>query len=466
MKNILRFLLGSALMTWLAVSTDGLTGLWTEKVAFGDGPTSPRVEAQPLKVVVISQPLTYRRLAALETGYEYDLLHHFALDAGYRLHVKVVKNRQEMLQHLAQNKADVAAARWTAAEVQNQRFLSGPAYDEEKLSLICRQNVETNFTFTGNLDRHNSFRLLINGDVMNSQATHHWIEVLKARAPRIQVSNRKGLSTAAIFRQIEQAKVDCTVADRLEAHYYLRFFPKLAVVKDISPTRSYHFLISNKRADLQNQMRVWFTKAARKQTLSTTKSFYKEKIQELSRYDVVQFLKARDKVLPQYSSTFKKHSREFGIPWQLAAAVAYQESHWKADAESFTGVKGLMQLTMETAEHLGVEDRTDANQSIWGGSKYLKMLIERQPKGIPFKERLSLALATYNVGPAHMIDAQKLALRLGKDPYSWKDLKTVLPLLGNAAYLDELKYGAARGQEPVDFVHRVLAYLDLISVKI
>lgn len=453
-------------MTWLAVSMDGLNGFWTEKQAFGEGPSSLRVEGVPLRLVVLSQPLTYRKLASLETGYEYDLIHHFALDAGYKLQVKVVNSRSEMLKLLSQKKADVGAARWTSTDIQSLRLLSGPAYDEEKLSLICRQDVEANFTFTGNLDRNNNFRLLLNGDIMNSQATHHWVEVLRARAPRIQITSKKGLSTSTIFKQIEKSKTDCTIADRLEAHYYLRFFPQLTIVKDISPSRSYHFLIANQRSDLQKQMRVWFTQAARKQTLSSTKAFYKEKIQELTRQDVVQFLKARERVLPLYSETFKKHSREFGIPWQLAAAVAYQESHWKADAESFTGVKGLMQLTMETAEHLGVEDRTDANQSIWGGAKYLKMLLERQPKGIPFKERLALALATYNVGPAHMIDAQKLALRLGRDPYSWKDLKTVLPLLGNEAYLDELKYGAARGQEPVDFVHRVLAYLDLISVKI
>jgi membrane-bound lytic murein transglycosylase F len=121
-----------------------------------------------------------------------------------------------------------------------------------------------------------------------------------------------------------------------------------------------------------------------------------------------------------------------------------------------------MQLTQETAEYLGVEDRTDLSQSIWGGIKYLKVLLNRQPKGLPFQEKLALALATYNVGPAHMEDAQRLAKKMKKNPYLWNDLKQVLPLLANEEHLPELKYGPARGQEPVDYVHKVFAYLELI----
>jgi membrane-bound lytic murein transglycosylase MltF len=41
-----------------------------------------------------------------------------------------------------------------------------------------------------------------------------------------------------------------------------------------------------------------------------------------------------------------------------------------------------------------------------------------------------------------------------------------LPLLADPEYLPELKYGAARGQEPVTYVTRVFAFLELITTAI
>ena len=86
------------------------------------------------------------------------------------------------------------------------------------------------------------------------------------------------------------------------------------------------------------------------------------------------------KTLPQWRKQFEKFGRQYGVPWTLIAAVAYQESKWDNDAISHTGVRGLMQLTTLTAEHLGIEDRKDAIQSIQGGSFYLKYLYEKSPK--------------------------------------------------------------------------------------
>jgi membrane-bound lytic murein transglycosylase F len=167
--------------------------------------------------------------------------------------------------------------------------------------------------------------------------------------------------------------------------------------------------------------------------------------------------------LPQYQSAFKKAGRDHNLPWQLVASVAYQESHWNPDARSFTGVRGLMQLTTETALHLGVEDRTDPEQSIKGGSKYLRTLYNGTPRGLNSKDRMALALAAYNVGLAHLKDAQKLAEKMGKNPNSWRQLREVLPLLADPEYAEQLQYGTARGHETVEFVERVKSFYSLMN---
>jgi membrane-bound lytic murein transglycosylase F len=73
-----------------------------------------------------------------------------------------------------------------------------------------------------------------------------------------------------------------------------------------------------------------------------------------------------------------------------------------------------------------------------------------------------MALAAYNIGLAHLRDAQTLAERLGKNAHAWRDLKQVLPLLADKRYYPSLKYGYARGREPVRYIHRIRDYEDVI----
>jgi membrane-bound lytic murein transglycosylase F len=189
---------------------------------------------------------------------------------------------------------------------------------------------------------------------------------------------------------------------------------------------------------------------------------YKLYLSELNRHDVLNFMKRSRRTLPDFETEFRNAAREHKLPWQLIAAVAYQESQWNNEAVSYTGVKGLMQLTKDTATHLGVEDRTDPLQSIHGGAKYLRYLLNKTPSYLNFKDRLYLALAAYNVGYAHLRDAQKLAERKGMNPNSWRHLREVLPLLEDRAYEKELEYGCARGTETVEFVERVTGFYNLM----
>ena len=167
--------------------------------------------------------------------------------------------------------------------------------------------------------------------------------------------------------------------------------------------------------------------------------------------------------LPNYKSIFKKYSEKYQIPWTLLAAVAYQESKWDEKAVSYTGVKGLMQLTSQTAEHIGIDDREDPYQSIRGGAFYLRYLYEKTSKKMRPHQRWAHALSAYNIGWGHLRDAHRLSLKLNKNPYAWKDLKTVLPKLEDESYFMDLKYGYARGNETVDFVDNVFNYYKLLN---
>lgn len=86
-------------------------------------------------------------------------------------------------------------------------------------------------------------------------------------------------------------------------------------------------------------------------------------------------------------------ARQEGVPPALLAAVVEQESGFDPKAVSPAGAKGLTQLMDGTARDLGVTDPFDPWQSLVGGARFLREMLDRY-HGDP-----RLAAAAYNAGP-------------------------------------------------------------------
>ncbi len=156
-------------------------------------------------------------------------------------------------------------------------------------------------------------------------------------------------------------------------------------------------------------------------------------------------------------------AEKYGFDWRLMAAVVYQESRFDPGAKSVTHVKGLMQVTRAAAEELGITDWNKPAQSIRAGIKYLDQMYNRFEQIENRYQRMLFALASYNVGYGHVLDAMDIARDKGLNPHVWNSLKQTLPLLSKREYYNKTKHGYARGWEPVQYVKRILTWYDILK---
>ena len=105
-----------------------------------------------------------------------------------------------------------------------------------------------------------------------------------------------------------------------------------------------------------------------------------------------------------------------------------------------------------------ITHRLDPLQSLTGGAAYLSKRRARLPQQINEPDRTLFALAAYNVGFGHLEDARILTQRNGQDPNLWEHVRQQLPKLSNKQYYLTLKYGFARGSEPVIYVDNIQYY--------
>ena len=190
-----------------------------------------------------------------------------------------------------------------------------------------------------------------------------------------------------------------------------------------------------------------------------------EKVYEktsLNNFEQTKFKDLLTNRFPKCSQMFEQASEQTAIDSDLLAAISFQESQWDPKAKSNMGVRGMMMVTLETAAIVGVEKRLNPEQNITGGAKYLAILQDRNVYGKTTADQLSISLAKYNLGPTNIIN---IAKEIDKTPeeITWPDIENKLKnITGEDVNLIDVN-GYSRGQQAIDYVHRVKSYYQLLA---
>ncbi|WP_127957968.1 membrane-bound lytic murein transglycosylase MltF [Serratia microhaemolytica] len=402
-----------------------------------------------LRVSTLDSPLTYSMSPKGATGIDYELAKNFANYLGVKLVMIPHQNINELFDDLERGDADLLAAGLIYNPERLTNASSGPAYYSVSQQLVYRMGKV----------RPKSLNHL-KGTLMVASGSAHasTLKQLKQeRYPNLNWQASHHLTTKQLLEQVADGQLDYTIGDSMTIALLQRIYPQLSVAFDITDEAPVMWYLKRSQdSSLYAALLDFYNRRLEDGTIARVEEKYLGHMGSFDYLDTRTFLSAIDTVLPNFRPLFEKHAN--GIDWKLLAAIAYQESHWNPQATSPTGVRGMMMLTRATAGSLGVTDRLNAEQSIRGGAVYLQKLMAKVPETVSEHERIWFALAAYNMGWGHMLDARKLTKMQRGNPDSWVDVKQRLPLLSEKRYYSSLTYGYARGHEAYTYVENVRRY--------
>ncbi|TCS41664.1 membrane-bound lytic murein transglycosylase MltF [Reinekea marinisedimentorum] len=300
--------------------------------------------------------------------------------------------------------------------------------------------------------------------ILDTVAHQDAINVILKKTPYSSAIYEHGRFSAELFTLLEMGDLEQVLIDRRDFTLQQSIFPKLEFTSLNLPGRTFNIQFSpNEDGTLKERVDEVLDLFDQSGLLVQIKDRYLGSALEFDYVDNLTFEKHMASRLPKYIDLFKTHAALNDMDWRLLAAIAYQESHWRPNARSPTGVRGMMMVTQATAKEMGISNRLDPEQSILAGARYFASLKTRVVDRITDPDRTWFALAAYNVGAGHLEDARKITDLLEDDPDRWIDVRKHLPKLALKDYYPWTRYGYARGAEPVVYVANIRRFYEKLK---
>lgn len=398
-----------------------------------------------LRVITQVKPNCYTIENGELIGFEAEWTQMFADSLGVKLLLIPVTPDEDPLKWLKQGKGDLIAGCVPTPKHAIPGFEFCHPYGDLQTWVVSKKGIAPVETFT-DLTNH-TIRLPSNSPLKQLLKE-------KARENNITLSILPvppNVNWEKLQQRIVQGLYDLTCIET--AHNGL--LEGLQRTIALTEPKSYTWLVRSNQPELKAAIDTFFDEHYREKTYNIL----------LKRYFGAQASEATLEPLPvisTYDDLLRKHAETEDFKWTLLAAQIYTESRFDARAASPSGAVGLMQIMPKTAKDLGIINVVDPDLNITGGVTYLQQQQKRIQGNVDDFNRLCFALASYNGGYGHLLDARKLAEKIGKNPDVWfGNVAAAYRVLKDHEHASELSYGRCDGNAIADYVNNImLRYLN------
>ena len=410
-----------------------------------------------LRIALVADPPHYFPNKVKERGYDFELVSHYATSIDVELEIIKTNTSDEIIFLLNQGKVDIGIL-GSSPEFTQKNITNVVTYNNSKWYVI---GSRANRQLPKSIDSIEPNTMI----VANGSNASFMLHSIGEDYPSLLWDELKNTNVRSILERINENHSKISIISEDIYVYYQYLFPetkKIFVLPIKYPSR--WLVKNNNNLSFLYSINSFFNKYKQNGKLEKIGKTYYEHLSAFDYVDIRYYLKRINKKLPKYKQYFVEAAKNSALDARIIAAVSYQESHWNRKARSPTGVRGMMMLTLDTAKRVGVKNRLNAKQSIFGGAKYLKILYESFSNTIEEPDRLWFTLAAYNIGLGHVEDARTITKSQGDNPNSWIDVEKHIPKLSQKKWYKKTRHGFARGYEPIEFVRRVRRYYDILCL--
>lgn len=424
------------------------------------------VQRGKLVLLTENSSISYYLYRAQPLGFDYEMVHAFAKAHNLELEVVLLEDMNDMFDLLLSGKGDVIACNLTVTD-ERKKFLHFTHPVTESRQVLIQRKPDG----WRQMRKHELEDSLIRKleDLNGKEIYVHQYSSFYSNLQRIQdslnidmdvIEASGNVDSEHLVRLVAQGQIPYTVADENMALLNATYYPNLDVRTALSDIEYIAWAVRPNSDSLLAVMNNWLEKAAIQRKLAYTHRKYFVAKKDQHRRIKSPYSSFAGKRISEYDHSIQFYSKQINWDWKLLAAMIYEESRFNPDARSWVGAFGLMQLMPATGERFGIDTSMTREANIAAGVKYIKFLEKFWEDKVADKdERLKFILASYNVGPGHVRDAQCLAEELGKNPQVWEgNVADCLVLKSQSQYFtkDCVKHGYCRGKEPFNYVKNVL----------
>jgi membrane-bound lytic murein transglycosylase F len=426
-------------------------------------------ESGKLKALTIYSGTTYFLYKGRPMGFEYELLKRMAKDLDVELEMVVAKDENDLIKLLQKGEGDLLAYGYTITEDRKRKInFTTPLYLSHQV-LIQRKPKNWRRMKLHEIKKQlvtNAVELI--NDTISVKRNSSYASRIKNLSSElggpIIIDTLKGtLSTDKIIKKVVDGEIKFTIADENIAFINSSYYPILDISTSLSLSQRIGWAVRKTDTNLLSAVNQWLEKAKKTTDYHVIyNKYFKNKRLYKSRV-ISEFYSLNENKISPYDDILKENAERIEWDWRLLASVAYQESQFKPNRDSWAGASGLMQIMPATAKELGITDPYDPNQSLKAGATYLKQMLESHSNIKDSIQKIKFALGSYNCGLYHVKDAQKLAKTQGLDPLVWDDnVELALLDLSFPEHYDKsfIKYGYVRGEEPHKYVKEIFERLE------